>query len=442
MSTPVSQEEKVRALKEMLKAIHSGASPNELKSRFREILASVSPLEILLVEQELVREGVPVNEILKLCDLHVELYREYLASRELLGVPRGHPLDLLLRENEWILKQAEALGVYARALSGSSSVEELKQYTRSIHLILGELRKIRLHYRKVQMLIFPYLERRGIIAVPRVLWGREDQIIVKLRQVSSDLEKQADAVDRVKAMEIASRLLELSNEIADLVFRENKILYPATLALLSEGEWAAIAEIADEMGYIVEAGEREWKPTAKPVYPYELDAKVTREQLEKLPPEFKTVIEKNGIQAETYHIRREGDIELETGFLTPAEIEGIFRSLPLELTYADASDHVRFFSESEISGGFVRTKTVLGRRIPFCHPPRLENYVMINVEAVKKGQFKYREFWTRMGDRIIRVLVAPVKSREGRLLGVLEIVEDLTEVVNNPEEIKKKIAVL
>jgi len=132
-----------------------------------------------------------------------------------------------LRENEWILKQAEALGVYARALSGSNSVEELKQYLRSIHLILGELRKIRLHYRKVQMLVFPYLERRGLIAVPRVLWGREDQIIVKLRQVSSDLEKQADTVDRGKAVEIASRLLELSNEIADLVFRENKILYPA-----------------------------------------------------------------------------------------------------------------------------------------------------------------------------------------------------------------------
>jgi len=91
MSTPTSQEDKIRVLKDILKAIHSGASPNELKSRFREILASVSPLEILLVEQELVREGVPVNEILKLCDLHVELYREYLASRELLGVPRGHP---------------------------------------------------------------------------------------------------------------------------------------------------------------------------------------------------------------------------------------------------------------------------------------------------------------------------------------------------------------
>ncbi|MEM0004904.1 MAG: DUF438 domain-containing protein [Desulfurococcaceae archaeon] len=435
-------ESKKEILKDVLRAIHSGISPSELKAKFRDVLANVSPIEIPLIEQELVKEGVSVNDILKLCDLHVELFREYLASRELQGVPRGHPVDLLMRENEWILKQAEALGVYAQALLNSSSLDELKQNMRSIQLILRELRKIRVHYRKVQMLIFPYLERRGIIAVPRVLWGREDQVITKLRQVALDLEKQGDNVDRNLVQQIVPRLMEVSSEIAELVFRENKILYPAVYALFSEGEWAAIAEIADEIGYIVEPGEKEWKPSSKPVYPYELEVTVTREQLDKLPPEFRNAIEQRGIQPESYQIRREGDIELETGYLTPVEIEGIFRSLPLELTYADTSDHVRFFSESEITGGFVRTKTILGRRIPFCHPPRLENYVMVNVEAIKKGQFKYREFWTRMGDRIIRVLIAPVKSRDGKLLGVLEIVEDLTEVVNNPEEIKRKIVVL
>jgi DUF438 domain-containing protein len=435
-------ESKKEILKDVLRAIHSGISPSELKAKFRDVLANVSPIEIPLIEQELVKEGVSVNDILKLCDLHVELFREHLASRELQGVPKGHPVDLLMRENEWILKQAEALGVYAQALLNSSSLDELKQNMRSIQLILRELRKIRVHYRKVQMLIFPYLERRGIIAVPRVLWGREDQVITKLRQVALDLEKHGDNVDRNLVQQIVPRLMEVSSEIAELVFRENKILYPAVYALFSEGEWAAIAEIADEIGYIVEPGEKEWKPSSKPVYPYELEVTVTREQLDKLPPEFRNAIEQRGIQPESYQIRREGDIELETGYLTPVEIEGIFRSLPLELTYADTSDHVRFFSESEITGGFVRTKTILGRRIPFCHPPRLENYVMVNVEAIKKGQFKYREFWTRMGDRIIRVLIAPVKNRDGKLLGVLEIVEDLTEVVNNPEEIKRKIVVL
>lgn len=435
-------EVKKEALKNLLKAIHGGIHPNELKAEFREILAKTSPIDIVMIEQELVKEGVPISDILKLCDLHVELFREFLASRELLNVPRGHPIDLLMKENEWILKQAEALGIYAQAIQSSRDPAEARQYINTVRLVLIELKKIRIHYRKIQMLIFPYLERRGIIAVPRVLWGREDNAITKIRSVLQELEKPIETSSREWLSRLSSQLLELSREISELVFRENKILYPAVYALFSEGEWAAIAEIADEMGYIVDVGVREWRPSAKPVYPYELQVSITQEQLEKLPGEFRTIVEKSGLQPDTYSVRREGDIELETGFLTPEEIDGIFRSLPIEVTYADVNDRVRFFSESEVSGGFVRTKTILGRKIPFCHPPRLENYVMRNVEAVKKGEFKYREFWTRQGDRIIRVLIVPVKSRDGRLLGTLEIVEDLTEIINNPDEVKKKIVVL
>lgn len=435
-------EVKKEALKNLLKAIHGGIHPNELKAEFREILAKTSPIDIVMIEQELVKEGVPISDILKLCDLHVELFREFLASRELLNVPRGHPIDLLMKENEWILKQAEALGIYAQAIQSSRDPAEARQYINTVRLVLIELKKIRIHYRKIQMLIFPYLERRGIIAVPRVLWGREDNAITKIRSVLQELEKPIETSSREWLSRLSSQLLELSREISELVFRENKILYPAVYALFSEGEWAAIAEIADEMGYIVDVGVRERRPSAKPVYPYELQVSITQEQLEKLPGEFRTIVEKSGLQPDTYSVRREGDIELETGFLTPEEIDGIFRSLPIEVTYADVNDRVRFFSESEVSGGFVRTKTILGRKIPFCHPPRLENYVMRNVEAVKKGEFKYREFWTRLGDRIIRVLIVPVKSRDGRLLGTLEIVEDLTEIINNPDEVKKKIVVL
>uniref|UniRef100_A0A7J3KFX8 Histidine kinase n=1 Tax=Staphylothermus marinus TaxID=2280 RepID=A0A7J3KFX8_STAMA len=129
--------------------------------------------------------------------------------------------------------------------------------------------------------------------------------------------------------------------------------------------------------------------------------------------------------------------------MNPNEIDGLFRALPIEITYADLNDRVRFYTESDLmKKGFVRTKTILGRRLAYCHSPRLENYVMLNVNALKRGEFNYREFWTRLGDRIIRVIIAPVKDRNNSLLGVVEIVEDLTEVVENPAEIKKRIMVL
>jgi len=155
----------------------------------------------------------------------------------------------------------------------------------NIKILLGELRKIRVHYRKNQMLIFPYLEKRGIIAVPRVLWGREDQALVKIRELSR-MVQEPEGVGKELREKLVSELRKLSTEIGELVFRENEILYPSTWILLSEGEWAAISEIADELGWIIETGDREWKPSSKPILPLELgeDAlKLPSEKIEALP---------------------------------------------------------------------------------------------------------------------------------------------------------------
>jgi DUF438 domain-containing protein len=431
---------KIELVKELLKAVHRGVSIEELKKRYGDVLSQISPIEIPLIEQQLIKEGISIEDILKLCDLHVELFRDFLKSRELRGVPSGHPVDLFMKENEWVLKQVEALTLYASALA-SATDDARRGYFGAVKNVLTELKKIRLHYRKIQMLIFPYLERRGLVAVPRVLWGREDQVIVKIRQLL-EVMSRVSAVDDASAKLVSEKALEIAREVSELVFRENKILYPAVYALFSEGEWVAIFEIASKMGWLVNVSEVDWKPSAKPVLPYEIDGQVSPQQIEVLPQEFKSMALAKGIEPDNYSIKRSGDIELSTGFLTPAEVDSIFRSLPLELTYADKNDRVRFFSESKLGRGFVRTRTILGRRIEYCHPPRLEKIVRQTVDELKQGKVSYREFWTKLGDAIIRVLIVPVKGVNGEYLGTLEIVEDMTEIVNKPEEIKKKVVVL
>ncbi|MCX8199485.1 MAG: DUF438 domain-containing protein [Sulfolobales archaeon] len=436
---------RVELIKKVLKELHEGRSLEELKEKYSDLLPQISSLEIVMVEQELVKEGIPITDILNLCDLHVELFRKALSTRELSNIPRGHPLDLLIRENELLLKHADALGLYssliASALSRGSINEALNSLSNAVNLLNALRGEIRLHYRKNQMIIFPYLERRGIIAIPRVMWGREDQVIVKARELSRELEEGVKGeLIAEKLKTVLNSMQQLAGEITDLVFRENKILYPATWALFSEGEWAAIAEVAREIGYVIEVSEEKWKPSEKPVLPFEVSESIPPEKIPLLPEEFRAIALLSKI--DSYNVKKPSDLELETGFLTPEEVEGIFRSLPIEVTYADSNNRIRFYSESEISGGFARAKTILGRRLEYCHPPRLEQYVSRVVEQVKKGVEKHRVFWTKLGDRVIRVIVASVKNSEGELLGVLEIVEDLTEVVNNPEEVKKRIVVL
>jgi DUF438 domain-containing protein len=433
MST-LNLNEKKEVIKKILRELHSGVSLEVLKERFKEVLKGISPMEIPLIEQELVKEGVPIQEIIKLCDLHVALFRDFLVSRELEEVPRGHPLNLLLMENEYLLKKAEALNIYALSLSRATTEDEKKALTNHIRELINDLRKIRAHYRKIQMLIFPYMEKRGISAVPRVLWAREDEIIVKLRSIVKLLESN-------DYVEISKKALEIANGVSEIIFRENKILFPAVWVLLSEGEWAAINDEANKIGWLVNV-DAKWTPVEKPVMPYEVKGVVDEEKLEKLPQEMKIIALSGGVKPDEYELIRSGDLDLETGFVNLDELKSLFQSLPLELTFADANDRVRFFSESKIHKGFVRSKTILGRRVEYCHPPRLEAFIKKVLNELKIGSKNYEVFWTKMGDRIIRVMVVALRNDEGKYLGVLEIVEDLTEIVEKPEEVKKKVLVI
>lgn len=425
--------DKKEVVKEILRELHKGVSLDVLKEKFSDVLKTISPMEIPLIEQELVKEGVPINEILRLCDLHVALFRDFLISRELSNVPKGHPIDSLLKENEYLLKVAESLNVYAMALAKAANDYERKSLYESIKDVLNDLRKIRMHYRKIQMLIFPYLERRGISVVPRVLWAREDEVIVKMRSLFRFM-------DSMGYQDFSKRIIELVNAINEIIFRENRILFPAVLALFSDGEWAAFMNEANRIGWIVKS-DVEWTSREKPIMPYEVKGVITEEQLDKLPQEMK-VMALSGVVSDEYELVRSGDLNVDTGFLNINEIKGIFKSLPLELTFADENDRVRFFVESKMHKGFVRTKTILGRRVEYCHPPRLEAFIRKVLDEIKSGVKDHEVFWTRSGDRILRVMVVAVRDDDGRYLGALEIVEDLTEVLENPEEVKKKILVV
>ncbi len=433
--------EKIRVFKELLKKIHAGEDVGKLKQEFADVLRQVNPVEIPIIEQELIKEGFRVDDVIALCDLHLELFRDFLVGKELRDVPRGHPLGIMIRENDLIMKLSEVLALHAGALRNADTPEKVGEALEGLRKTLLDVKGTRVHYRKLQMTIFPYLERRGIYAVPRVLWGKEDEIIQATRKLLKKVEEaSAESLTPEAREEIAKAAEDLSRKLADQVFRENKILYPSLWAMLTEGEWAAIKEIGDDIGHLVDPGE-EWVPEAEPVMPYEITPEVTPELMKKLPPELRMMVG-GEIEPDRYEIRGEEDIELPTGFLTPEEVDAVFRALPLEITYANMDDRIRYFSQSFLHKGFVRTKTIVGRKLEYCHPPRLEYYVKHVVKQLKEGRHPYREFWTRMGGRIIRVLIVPVKNRKGEQIGTVEIVEDLTEVVNNPEAIKKKILVL
>ncbi|MCD6171741.1 MAG: DUF438 domain-containing protein [Thermoplasmata archaeon] len=405
MSELLSKKEK---LKEILKKLHTGGDVEKLKKEAKELLASISPMEIPLIEQELMQEGISAEEIARMCDLHVELFREAVASSAE-APPPGHPLHTLYKENEKITKDAEKLMLYSKAMDIKENIGRIKEFAK-------ELRNVGFtHYDREETLIFPYIERRGITAMPTTLWRKHDEIRIKLRQLLRFIEKGLYERVREKAMEVSQLLI-------DMAFRENNILYPTLRALLREGEWVAIKQQESIFGFY-KVKPKEWKSNAKPLHPYELVAKITQEQLQKLPEEIKMIMKNAKVDATK--IKRKGDIKMDTGYMLPEEINALFKNMPFEITFIDSEDRVRFFSGHRI---FRRTTSVIGRPVQLCHPPKSVHIVEKILRAFKDGSRSKADFWIKIGDRFIYILYIPVRDENGNYMGTLEIEQDITEL--------------
>ncbi|MDI3476464.1 MAG: uncharacterized protein PWQ95_2192 [Thermococcaceae archaeon] len=239
-----TREYKKEQLKKLLLRIHEGESVEKLKEEFRAVLSNISPLEIPLIEQELVKEGISARDIAKMCDLHVELFREAVKGTEELeerDLPDGHPLKTLYLENKEIMKDAEMLNLYARTLATTKDERMRNEILGVLEEIVGNLRMVGFtHYNREEMLIFPYIERRGLTAIATVLWTKHDEIRAMIKQLAELLRKREEMPWEEFVERFKNKAGEAAFALSDMVFRENNIFYPTLKALLSEGEWKAI----------------------------------------------------------------------------------------------------------------------------------------------------------------------------------------------------------
>ena len=105
-------EDRKKILKDVIGRLHEGADPEKVKERFKEALKGASSVEIAQAEEELINEGMPREEIQRLCKVHLEVFRESLESEKPLA-SLGHPIRILMEEHKALLQFAgelESLG--------------------------------------------------------------------------------------------------------------------------------------------------------------------------------------------------------------------------------------------------------------------------------------------------------------------------------------------
>lgn len=380
--------ERKKILKELIKRLHAGENPEKIKEEFRKLLKEVSPEEVAKIEEELIKEGLPVEEIRRLCDIHLSLFKEGL-ERKKTSTSEAHPVSILMKEHEIMLEMGQKLKKLAEEVKNYSSFDDAEGILSEIESIVEKFRKAENHYLREENVLFPYLEKHGITQPPAIMWMEHDQIRAIKKELFAAVKEKKDPSS------FGGRLLKIATTLHDMInshfFKENNVLFPTGMKVISEEEWKEIRKEFDELGY----------------FAFEPPPLEERDEKE-------TVVEA-------------GKISFETGNLTKEEIEAIFNALPFDITFVDKDDIVRFFSLTK-ERIFVRTKAVIGRTVQQCHPQKSIHLVNKILEEFKAGKRDVAEFWINLQGRLIYIRYFPVRNKKGEYLGCLEVTQDITDI--------------
>jgi DUF438 domain-containing protein len=388
-----NREYRQQAVKEILRDLHAGKPVAEVKSRFDAIAKDLDPAELSLIEQSLINEGMPVKEVQRLCDVHAAVFRDALEKNPELAVPPGHPVDIFMDENralERLIDQETrpVLGKLAAA-QGDAEKAAVLELAEKLNL-LWDVDK---HYRRKEDLVFPFLEKYEITGPPKVMWGVDD----KVRGLLKDAKKLAAAYRPEVKRQLIDKTEEAVGQIREMIFKEEKILFPMAVQTLTEDEWYRVQQDSDELGYCLVEPRHIWKPVLS-------DATGGTEQLA-------------DDQARGY-------IKFGTGVLSPRDIELIFNHLPVDLTFVDKHGVVKYFSAGK-ERIFPRARTIIGRKVENCHPPASVHIVENLVEDFVSGRKDQEEFWLELGGKYVYIRYFAVKDEAGEFAGVLEVSQDI-----------------
>ena len=377
MSELISTNKK-DALRKILARLHAGESPEALKDEFKGLLDNVTPLEISQIEAELVKEGTPRAELERLCDVHMALFKEALVTGP--DVPDWHPINILLTEHRGMLDATER--IWKLAAASSEPTEELRALAR-------KLADTESHYAREENVLFPYLEKHGITEPPAIMWMEHDRIRAERKAVVALI------ADGAPGKLIAAKAKGLYELFSSHFQKEGKILFPSALEVITESEWAKIRSEFDEIGYTPLA------PTIPP-------APMTEQQ-------------------ETATDGAAGEIKFAAGALSPRELSALLDSLPVDITFIDKDDRVRYFNQAQ-GRIFVRSPAIIGRAVQNCHPEKSVAIVNRILDEFKAGTRDVAEFWINMGGKTVYIRYFPVRDKNGEYLGTLEVTQDITKI--------------
>ncbi len=393
--------EHIELIKSYLKRLGDGENLENVRNDFVKEFKDVDASEIIKAEQELLKEGTPLEEVQRLCDVHAALFhgmirqekkdknedgtekrtalsaheKKMAAAEQLAGIP-GHPLYTFTMENKELEK-----------LLGKCK-DELQTGDVSTDLI-DSLRQLAVHYAKKGDLIYPHLKvQYGISGPSDVMWTVDDEIRDELAALSKAGKRDEKWMERFKALLI---------RIEEMIYKEANILFPNCALNFTKEEWYGIYR--DSKDYVECFGvvNRNLEDAEK----YFKDHKMMHQRLQD----------------------NDGEIMMRGGHMTLEQLEAMLNTIPLEITFVDVDNVNRYFNEGPKV--FKRPGMAIDREVFSCHPPKVEQQVKRIISEFRQGTMDKVTIWMNKNGKTMLVTYMAVRDRDSRYLGTIELVQDM-----------------
>lgn len=412
-------EERKALIAQYLERLNDGEDIESVREDFARNFRDVSGGEISTAEQELIAGGVPMEKVLRLCDVHASLFEGHVSCAHNTGAVEetpGHPVWTMRQENDRIMAfindRVKPDVKRTRMLTEASSAAEREGIVAILKADMEAFDEVFIHYKRKEELLFPHLERHDITGPSKVMWGKDDEVRNAVHGAEALLETAYGEYDSQLLAGVADYLDEAVEGTLSMVSKEENVLIPLSLEHLSATQWTQIASEENEFGHAFGVNPPTWHAD-----PLELAN-------DKLNEMEATASDENAESSSDTRASQDGTIRLSTGEFSLAQLEAVFATIPLDITFVDANDKTRYFSHGD-TRAFPRPKSCLGRDVYDCHPPKSQEAVRRILTEFKSGKRDVSEFWFKAMGKFLYVRYFAVRDEAGNYLGALETTQDI-----------------
>ncbi|WP_455719588.1 DUF438 domain-containing protein [Agathobacter sp.] len=415
----------IEKIKSYLKRLDEGENLESVRADFKIEFRAVDASEIMEAEQQLLKEGTPLEQVQRLCDVHSALFhgstneeqianaekavaqsikdKKLAATAKLIAI-KGHPLYTFTLENNELAKVIAECKKYLE--TDNSCVNDMGN-------LLGQLRGAAIHYAKKGDLLYPHLKvKYGVSGPSDVMWTVDDEIRDELAALSKaieskDIEAKSGSSDNHKSTaqftedecrELTERFATVVRRLDEMIYKEANILFPNCTFNFTLEEWYEIYR--DSKDYVDCFG-------------------VKNEVWEEAEEYLRNNLRGCGIKDGNI----KSEIMLGGGHMTVEQLDAMLNTIPLEISFVDDQDMNRYFNEG--SKVFKRPGMAIDREVWSCHPPKVEQQVRRIIGEFKEGTLDKVPVWMNKNGRVFLVTYMAVRDKAGKYLGTMELVQDM-----------------